>query len=215
MTLEVLSTYKCSTVNQAKERSIPIRDENDVHIGDLIPVGRWVLNEPLIIDSLCKWRKTFNRMFLSQSTPSVESTFNYLKYNAISKSDKLLFLICDTDLTVVGHIGVANATQTQMELDNLLRGRAGLHPRLVYFAERAILQWMFFNLGIKRCVLGILSFNWMAQELHEQIGFEVTNNAYLFKEQDEFGVKHRFCGISESNVNYSYMQMTLELTSFK
>ncbi len=207
----ILSEHKCQDLRAARDKALLVPDECGRCIGRLVPVGRWILDNQACIELLAQWRKTFSRMFLTQFEVTTEGTRAYLEDVAVRGDSRILFLLEDEGGTVVGHVGLAQVTPESFELDYLVRGRSGGHPRLVYHAEVALLRWGFEVLAIPRCEVGVLSFNWMVIDLHQSVGFQVESRIPLLKVTHGSRVRHELLtgGTSASNVPYSYLRMAL------
>jgi len=196
--------------------AIPIRDTGGAVLGHLIPIGKWILDRPDLITSIARWRKTFMRMFLAQFVSTEPKTRNYLEALAIGQPDRMLFMIRTLEGRDVGHVGLSNITLVEGELDNLMRGEQGGHARLVYFAEVTVLAWGFHILGLRRIVARVLSYNWMALQMHQDVGFTEAARFSLSKVVDGSDVNHLpVTGDEESNVNYSCLEMALTPQDFE
>ncbi len=208
----ILSDHKCKDLRAARDKGLPVLDEQGRCIGRLVPVGPWILEDAACIGRLTQWRKTFSRMFLTQFEATPSGTRAYLKDVAVGDDSRILFLIEDEEGTVVGHVGLAQVNPESFELDYLIRGRSGGHPRLVYHAEVALLRWGFEVLDIPRCEVGVLSFNWMVVDLHQSVGFEQKARIPLRKIAQDGMVRHELLAgqAQASNVAYSYLRMGLD-----
>ena len=211
---QIIKDMKCETFGNAQSKQIEIFDNSNNKIGYLIPIGNWILQEKEIIEQIMTWRKRSMRMFLTQFDATYGRTLNYLKDLAIAKEDRLLFLIYTNTNKLVGHIGIANITKDKTELDNLIRGDSGGHPRLMYFSEITLLDWCFNTLNTKENNLHILSFNSILIETHTQIGYRIVNEYFLKKEKNNGIISHTKVNKKSSNVNYKIMEMLLNKKDF-
>ena len=191
---------------------MPIRDIQGITVGYLIPIGSWLLKQPQLIERISRWRQTFMRMFLAQFISTAEKTFNYLKLLSIEQPDRILFIIRTLEGHDVGHVGLSNITPNHAELDNLMRGEPGGHVRLVYFAELAVIDWAFKVLKLRRITARVLSYNWMALEMHREVGFQEIARYPLLKIVDGDDINHVHATKPEnSNVNYSCLELELNI----
>lgn len=178
-------------------------------IGALLLAGSWVLREPELLEQVTQWRRRSMRMFLSQFEPSASRTATYFRDIVLAQPDRVLFFLLDAQGAAVGHLGVANWTAESAELDNLVRGVGGGHPQLTYFAERALLEWVFGQSPVRSVFARVLSYNWMAQDLHASLGFAPTQAQSLRQVATADGVHHEFVDTESSNVAYRCVVMEL------
>lgn len=207
--INAISLMKKSSFEEAFASRIFVSDKERNVIGSLVPVGEWILADEAKIELIRLWRQRTMRMFLTQFESTFEKTFGYLKNLSIGQQGRLFFLLYDDKNRFVGHIGIAGVDGEKGELDNLVRGVDGGHPRLVYFAEVALLHWCFQNLGIVESDVRVLSYNWLVLALHEEVGYKQTENIPLKKVTQEGVTFHEVTNTDESNVKYSCTKMLL------
>jgi RimJ/RimL family protein N-acetyltransferase len=208
-----LSLLKSASLSEAQSRAIAIESQSEP-IGRLVPVGRWILDDDETIREFAAWRQVALRMFLTQSTPTRQSSYDYLEKLSIGDQSRMLFMIEDSTGTFVGHLGLANYSQDEAELDNLIRGRRGGPPELVLEAERALIRWAFSDLWVKRIYLRVLSHNFLAINLPDQLGFCTIEQLSLSrKTEDGFPILQE-CRADESNVAFKLNLMELQGEAF-
>lgn len=204
-----VQSMKCDSYAAARALALPVFNAERVQIGELVPVGRWMLDDHDKIAAMASWRQRAMRMFLTQFNSTAEGTANYLRKLAVPEPDRLLFLLLDEEQRFVGHLGLAAVGDGSAELDNLMRGVGGSDPRLVYFAELALLDWAFSTLGVTRSAVQVLSYNWMVLALHEEVGYVVAEQLPLFKSEQDGVITHRTVAAADSNVRYTDTRMLL------
>jgi hypothetical protein len=209
-----ISLMKKPTFSEAFNQSVDVFDSRKNSIGRLVPVGSWILDDKEKIESIRAWRQSAMRMFLTQFESTSERTFAYLKDLSIAQEGRIFFLIYDSDNRFIGHIGVADVDGKTGELDNLMRGVEGGDPRLVYFAEIALLDWSFKNLGITESHVRVLSYNWLVIALHREVGYVHTEKLPLKKIIDVDVTVHDVVVESQSNVKYACVKMSLDKDQF-
>ena len=128
LTPDVVSSLKNNT---SEKFSIAIKDNNDKVIGSLVLVQKRDANNPIILDALTRWRKKYMKYFLTQFNASTNRTKSWLENIVIPSTDRLLFLILDEDNNLIGNFGIADILFDRCELDNLIRGENGGHPKLI------------------------------------------------------------------------------------
>ena len=211
---ELILSMKKLSFNEALEVSVEIFDANKKNIGRLVPIGPWIINEKDKIELIHSWRSRAMRMFLTQFDSTYEKTLSYLKNLSIGQEGRILFLMYDSNDQFIGHIGIANVDGRIGELDNLIRGVRTNHPRLVYFAEIALLNWCFKNLEITESDVRVLSYNFLVISLHEEVGYVRSESIPLLKNIKNGDTSHEMCLAHESNVNYSCIRMLLKKDDF-
>ena len=209
-----ISSMKRSTFSEALQLSIDVFDKSKNAVGKLVPVGDWILDDKDKIELIRSWRQRTMRMFLTQFESTYEKTYGYLKNLSIAQEGRIFFLIYDADNRFIGHMGIADVNGNTGELDNLMRGVEGGDPRLVYFAEIALLDWCIKNLGIKESDVRVLSYNWLVTSLHEEVGYVHKEKIPLKKNSKDGVTFHDVVGESESNVKYSCVRMFLRKEVF-
>ncbi len=212
--IDAISLMKKASFEEAFSSRVYILDKQRNVIGFLVPVGEWILADEVKIEQIRMWRQRTMRMFLTQFESTFEKTFGYLKHLSIEQQGRMFFLIYDDKHRFVGHVGIAGVDGIKGELDNLVRGVDGGHPRLVYFAEVALLNWCFQNLGIVESDVRVLSYNWLVLSLHEEVGYKHIENIPLKKVTKDGVVFHEAVTTDESNVNYSCTKMLLQKDAF-
>lgn len=212
--IDAISLMKKSSFEEAFSSRIFVSDNERNVIGCLVPVGEWILSDEAKIEQIRMWRQRTMRMFLTQFESTFEKTFGYLKNLSIAQKGRLFFLLYDDKNRFVGHVGIAGVDGTKGELDNLIRGADGGHPRLVYFAEVALLNWCFQNLDIVESDVRVLSYNWLVLSLHEEVGYKHIENIPLKKVTNDGVVFHEETTRDESNVKYTCTKMLLQKDVF-
>ncbi|HZW14244.1 MAG TPA: hypothetical protein VFF81_13770 [Noviherbaspirillum sp.] len=211
---EVISLMKKSEFEDALKLCINVTNKNNKVIGRLVPVGDWILSDIDKVELIRAWRQRAMRMFLTQFESTYERTYGYLKNLSIAQDGRIFFLLYDEEGRFVGHMGIADVDGKSGELDNLMRGLDGGDPRLVYFAEIALLDWCFKNLGINESDVRVLSYNWLVISLHEEVGYTTQENIPLKKSSKDGVTFHDLSSAEESNVKYSCTKMLLKKDNF-
>ena len=187
-----LDALKKDTFIEALGCSLDVVDDENNKIAVLVPIGNWALKDTALLSSFAVWRQTFMRFFLTQFTASKESTSGYLKKLSIGQSNRIFFAIYVDDV-LVGHIGLSNVTDSNAELDNIIRGVSGGHRDLMYFSEKTLIHWAFTQLNIKTIDAQVMSKNFMALSLHERFGFKLKERHNLKKVTNESSISYEVC----------------------
>jgi RimJ/RimL family protein N-acetyltransferase len=205
---------KCTTLGCAQGKAVTVTTQAGDRIGTLVPVGAWILEDSPTIEAICAWRQAAMRMFLVQFESTHARTYAYLKDLSIAQEGRLFFLLFDETNQLIGHLGVSEVNEQGCELDNVMRAVKGGDPRLIYYAEAALLHWCFTNLHVQACWARVVSYNWMAINLHEEIGFLAAKTVALRKYQNGELTCHDVVDKSAANVGYGCTRMVLQKDKF-
>lgn len=141
--------------------------------GTLIPVCRYHLGDSEMIAQLAKWRDENASFFPSQFLVTHEGTSLWLKRNLLDIEDRILFIVCDREGQLVGHLGYANCLNVacEMEIDNVVRGAKSVQPGLMSQAMRTLLLWARESFEPKAIYLRVMSHNDHAIAFYRKLGF--------------------------------------------
>lgn len=204
---------KSETLEGALANAIPIVRGVD-RLGQLVPVGEWILVDDDLISRLALWRARAMDMFLAQFESTAAKTKVYLRDYSIARDDRILFLI-ETDEGFVGHIGLANIEDSTAELDNVMRGVPSHGDGLMSASERALVSWAFDKLNVASLYLRVLSHNDSARSLYERDGFVTTERLPLRREPGVDGTVLVPCESDYANVSMTCDVMMLDRTRFQ
>ena len=212
LTPDVVSSLKNNT---SEKFSIAIKDNNDKAIGSLVLVQKRDANNTIILDALTRWRKKYMKYFLTQFNASTNRTKSWLENIVIPSTDRLLFLILDEDNNLIGNFGIADILFDRCELDNLIRGEKGGHPKLIYFSELSLLKWLFLEKNVKRVNLHVFANNLPTIKLHKSVGFVEIGRRKLERVQSKDGaVSFDETQIFSEGNSIEYLELMLESNDF-
>ncbi len=160
-------------LGESKALRIDVEDDLGQKIGRLSPVTRSLVDDEALIEKFTQWRNKARNHFLTQFTATTDRTKNWLQ-EVILKDPTRLMLIIHSREEAIGHYGFKGLSTDSVELDNLIRGEKGGHPQLIFYAERALLSWLFETFHVKKIYAYVLSHNFIALQLHQALGFRVT-----------------------------------------
>ena len=204
-----LNTIKFSSIEQAVENSIPITSlQNGEIVAHLIPVGKWILNRTKVLMSIAEWRNKYMRYYLTQFNADLENATNYIQSKIHSNSSAIFFMIADGEYKILGHIGFSNITSTTAELDNILLGEASSVRNLMQDIENQSINWIRDFLGLEKIFLKVLSYNFLAIELHEMCGFQVEDRLPIRKVHNFKQSRYEPCLFEESNLDFQCLIMS-------
>ena len=163
-----LNTIKFNTIEKAVENSISITSlQNGEVVAHLIPVGEWILSRTKVLMSIAEWRNKYMRFYLTQFDADLENATNYIQSKIHPNSSAIFFMIADEDYKILGHIGFSNINSNSAELDNILLGEASPVRNLMQDIENQSINWIHDFLGLEKIFLKVLSYNFLAIDLHE------------------------------------------------
>lgn len=169
------------SLESASRTKIEIKNNKGLLLGYLKPVDTLLASDSDIITKLTRWRKMFMKYFLTQFHATEERTKLWIQRVVIKDDTRLLFLILDEIEKPIGNFGVCNISSESAELDNLIRGERGGDPKLVYFSELFLMNWIYRNLNVDRIFLHVFSTNTRTISLHSSIGFNISRGYSLIK----------------------------------
>jgi hypothetical protein len=177
---------------------IPILDSASAPIGRLAAFSNDILDSPaspVLIELIRSWRQSHREFFFTQFDETTERARDYVRMILDDPSRLMFFIYADesgpgdhgdplddasfpTSLPI-GHLGVYHLDRPTVELDNMIRGRAGGHPHLMYWAEIALLCWIFQPHPWRpdppiRARCRLLDDNWRTIRHHARVGFRMV-----------------------------------------
>lgn len=203
--------YISDIISDKIEINIEIRDKDNNYIGHLDPITISTLENKKIAGSMTKWRKKARDVFLTQFDESPERTKRWLEEVVLKDHSRMLFLIY-SPTKLIGQYGFIGLTEESVELDNMIRGEAGGHKKLIYHAEKALITWLIETFRIKMIYGYVLSDNSRVLNLHQSIGFQQTELLPLYKDELQGDVKLKLGTAGEASPFGLYAQK-IELLS--
>jgi len=194
---------------------LPIPDAAGTVLGALQRVTEREASDPGVLADLTTWRNANQRFFLTQFTATVPRTAEWLRRSLLADPSRALFLIEDATGTTIGHLGIFGLGTDVPELDNMIRGRSGGHPRLMFWAELAVIAWAFRDPNVKSIRLHVFSNNRVTIRLHRSVGFEpgaVRKLSRLTVGDEEHLVPDSTDGEPQE---FGYLEMTLGREAFE
>ena len=173
---------------------IPILDSTPEHIGCLSAFSPATLSSSALIELIRSWRHEYRQFFFTQFEETTKRTLDYVR-TILADETRLMFFIYANSLDdpldpfsalPVGHIGVTHLDQPTIELDNMIRGRAGGNRHLMYWAEVALLRWAFRARPDRpdpatKALCRLLDDNWRTIRHHSRVGFRMVRTIPLMR----------------------------------
>jgi len=192
-----------------------INDRKEV-IGYLVPIGPELARQEGLAAMLCRWRQRVMRYYLTQFKATPERTLMWLQQLVAQEDTRLLFLIMTVDDKMLGHIGLCNIGNDNVEIDNLVRGEPGGDPKLIFYAEVAVLDWVLRVLQLKNIYLRQFTDNHMGTALHSSIGFFDDVSWKITKSLVNGETRHKIIyDEAPEKGERGYMRMVLDVDDYR
>jgi len=163
--------YIRSVHEEKVELVLEFFDECNDLVGYLTPITKSRLDDDDLIELLTVWRNDNMNSFLTKFVATPERTRQWLKDVLLSSGTQMLFLVSDLDDNLVGHFGFKDLTQENVLLDNAIKAMRSKNPKLMVYAGRRIIQWLFDNTSINYVRGEVFSDNAVALMMNKQLGF--------------------------------------------
>jgi RimJ/RimL family protein N-acetyltransferase len=187
MTNDRVQKLKATTLVEALSYAIPV--SQDV---SLVPVGVWVLDDPKLVNSMCKWRAEHKKSFFAQIEPDADSMISYLSAHSIQNDRNLLFIILATG-EPIGHLGFSQISENIAHLDQVMRAipkdSDSKYKGLMESSIRELANWGAVVLGLEVLRLEVISSNAAAIKLYEKCKFVLQEVIPLKKEITKGGIR--------------------------
>jgi len=193
---------------------LAVTDRSGAVCGNLEPISLKEFNETSNQLKLVEWHKASEGSHLLRVPLYDLEITNMLKLTYLSDNPGILFFITTISGQKIGHIGLNRVSANSAELCSLVRGESGGQPRLIEFAERALLKFCFNQMHLRQIYFTILSTNLKAIHLHKRVGFEITAEQALLREELKGHTRHTFVKAEMSNVPYRCLIMSLKSGDF-
>jgi RimJ/RimL family protein N-acetyltransferase len=167
--------YWKEIVNCQRSLTINVTDFEGSIIGELCPITNESLGNSAVIGALTEWRNKYGRFFFTEFEAKDDRTRQWLKESVLADGTQMLFLIYFKG-SLIGQYGFKNLSEKTALMDNLIRGIAGGHPKLIERAMMALVSWLFQNLEIDSVTGSVLSDNPFAMIVNRAVGFEYLND---------------------------------------
>ncbi len=168
----------------------------------------------LVSDLTC-WRNANGRFFLTRFEASERRTASWLRHTVLSDPSRAFFLIEGLDGQRLGHLGVLGLDAQVPELDNMIRGRNGGDSQIMYWAEVALISWVFDNTPADKMSLNVFSNNWIPICIHQSIGFVNVEIKPLYRRIEAAGVSLSAQPDAGEKEKFGYLRMELQRTAFE
>ena len=211
--VEKVSKLKRNSFFESRAVSLPVLRGEKGNVS-LVPIGPWILAETEIIKQMATWRKEAMSMFLAQFESTHQRTKRYLENLAISEQTRLLFLILLEEETI-GHIGFSSISDSEAELDNVMKSSQLVFPGLMFEVSTALIDWGFRELELHSIHLQVTSHNESAQKLYSRLGFKVERRSPLRIDIQQDLTLHVPCSPEESDAPFQLVIMRLDRESWQ
>ena len=212
-------------INEEEALRIDVKIDGDTQIGYVTPITSSTLQDAKLIGDMTAWRNRMRTCFLTQAAVTVEKTKQFLETTILKDPTRMLFIVHSLNQPV-GTLGikigppwvhgagprtVEGDGRGLAELANLLRGTREGHPRLMYQAEMALMDWAFRELDIELFWTAVPSNNRLALTLHQSAGFRATELIPLYRVEKD-GQTHMEVGNAGDKSPDDLYAQRIELT---
>jgi hypothetical protein len=167
-------------ISGRRSLKIPIVDDDGGVIGTLRPLNVNYLSNVDILTSLTIWRSKNMGMFLTQFVATPERTKNWLENVVFRAQNQLLFLIYEAD-NLVGQVGFKDLTYQDGVVDGGMRGNSSLNPKILTYAHKSLIRWLFENAKIASLYGWLIADNPSGIMMNKQIGWHKWEKFPLIK----------------------------------
>lgn len=171
---------------QAVARSIRLMNANQV-IGYLTPIGEFHLQNKDLHELMSTWRNAHQYAYPSRFNVTVGGTAQWLATAVVENPNRLLFLVSDAHGLPVGHLGLLLNDESELEVDNVLRG-VPESPGLMACAMSELEAWAKAELCAPSLTLKVLESNLRARAFYERLNYKSREMIPLGEETSDGGV---------------------------
>lgn len=127
------------------ERYKILISNSEKNIGFLRPITFNDISDDSLIKRLVVWRNENIKAYLNRELTDFKKTKRWLKKYVMENKTKILFLICNSESTPIGHVGLADGLNTDsfFEIDNVIRGVKNKNRGLMTLALYELISWIF------------------------------------------------------------------------
>jgi RimJ/RimL family protein N-acetyltransferase len=166
------------------------------------------LSQEALLMSIAKWRNKFMRFYLSQSETDLKSTTEYIQSKINHDSSAIFFMITDEHYKIIGHIGFSNIEEVSAELDNILLGENTAIKGLMKDVEMQSIDWIRNFLNVEKIFLRVLSYNFLAINLHQECGFSIEQLVPIKRIQHPNKFTYEPCEQDETDLEFHCLVMS-------
>ncbi len=183
---------------------IDVVDDAGSSVGSLRPLNVNHLSNSDIVTALTNWRNKNMGMFLTQFVATPERTKNWLENVVFKTQDQMLFLIYEGE-SLIGQVGFKDLTYQDGIVDGGMRGNASQNPKILTYAHKTLIGWLFENAQIG-CLYGwLIATNPGGIMMNKQIGWcdwekypliKKDNNgeiSWVVGNKDDVASEKRYC----------------------
>jgi len=194
---------------------ISIRNGQGRVLGRLRRITAVDLTDSALISALTAWRNSNQRFFLTQFQATESRTANWLRDSVVMDNSRAMYLIQDNSNVNVGHLGILHLDSDTPELDNMIRGVSDGDPKIMYWAEIALVNSLLVARGAAKVCLHVLSNNWIPIGIHQLIGFETAEKLSVSKKNLEGEIHYLIDSDEGEPQKFKCLRMVLSRSKFR
>ena len=165
---------------KTKLTDLELFDSGGERIGHISPVGEKTLSNQFC-SQYCEWRRVNSGFFFIKFNNSPSKVKNWFLSEVIQDDGRRVYAVKDLNGNFVGVCGFKNLLNVKVELDTMMRGESSGHPQIMVAAQRALLWFLFSEVGVKTVTGKVLSKNILARIFHKRFGFAEIRRSPLIR----------------------------------
>ena len=165
-----LENYIAKVISGEEKLAISIVDDAGDAIGILRPLNVDHLTQMDILSCLTDWRNRNMGMFLTQFLATPERTRNWLENFVFRTPGQMMFLIYEGE-NLIGQVGFKDLTYEDGIVDGGMRGNASLNPKILTYAHKSLIKWLFDEARVTRLYGWLVADNPGGIMMNKQVGW--------------------------------------------
>ncbi|MBT8593852.1 hypothetical protein G6685_08900 [Polynucleobacter paneuropaeus] len=165
-----LEKFIVKVISGEEEFTLSIVDDAGDPIGILRPLNVEHLTQMDVLSSLTDWRNRNMGMFLTQFLATPERTKNWLENFVFCTPGQMMFLIYEGE-SLIGQVGFKDLTYEDGIIDGGMRGNASSNPKILTYAHKTLIKWLFDKAQIIRLHGWLVADNPGGIMMNKQVGW--------------------------------------------
>jgi perosamine synthetase len=183
---------RSNTFSELVVKGLPLEQSG----GMLVAIGDGNGEDQDLVRTLSEWRLRNITAYPTRFPVTEEGTRKWVRAQLLEREDRILFLVVDRTGRWIGHLGFSNCFNEdgEMEVDNVVRGVAGVEPGIMGEAMDVLLRWGRTQIGAEVFVLRVFEENGHAVEFYRRCGFVLQERIRLRRTESSGVESYVPCG---------------------